>query len=606
MRQNYIVSYTREPLEDSIYSEKLAYSMHLAILDETGAHTPLNHNAGILYAKAVQRGEDGVLEAKSLLRPWLFVQADGSFGVLAIRVEPDGLSDRSSDGSVLCFTSRDLIRYEEVGLLSLGCDVAIEEIVCRYEREQGYYRLQWKEKNGTCWQALADSVGNNTNVRERRQIADVWDGFSESRVTELPQEITGAVPCSRIPIADETARKLRIKFLPPINTANLVPEEVRVSSVEELEKIKAVALYSDGTQVEKRVNWNWKGVDFTKSGVYEVSGLVQQNRYEFPVAWYRADPCIGRWNGKYYFIATNDKDDNHSLYIREADSIPELMTAQEVKILDTETYPHLGNLLWAPEFHIIRGRLYIFHAGTPKEFEKEQCHVMALREGGNPMRARDWEMPVRVIRKDGSMLYGEQGITLDMTEFEVNGHVYAVWSQRQFVPVDQGAWLYIAELDPQKPWQLQSDPVLLSMPEYGWANNHTFVDEGPFAIIREGKIFLTFSSAAVDSTYVVGLLSADLDADLLEPDSWTKENYPLMSSRSREGEFGTGHNSYIEDEDGLLWNAYHARPGVEGPRSAGLRRVHFGSDGYPVLDLTEERDLVPELAWVQTKVIVEK
>ena len=267
-------------------------------------------------------------------------------------------------------------------------------------------------------------------------------------------------------------------------------------------------------------------------------------------------------------------------------------------------YPHLGNLLWAPEFHIIKDRLYIFHAGTPQEFEKEQCHVMALKENGNPMKASDWEMPVRVVKKDGSPLYDERGITLDMTEWELGGKYYVAWSQRQFHPVDQGAWLYIAQIDPDQPWKLTTDPVLLSMPEYGWANNHTFVDEGPFALMGEDRIFLTFSSAAVDSTYVVGLLSADLDADLLDPSSWTKENYPLMSSRSKEGEYGTGHNSYITDEDGLVWNAYHARPGVDGPRSSGIRRVHFGPEGYPVLDLTEELDLAPELAWVSAKVTV--
>ena len=44
-----------------------------------------------------------------------------------------------------------------------------------------------------------------------------------------------------------------------------------------------------------------------------------------------------------------DYDNNHSLLIREADTIPGLVTAQEVCILDTTMYPHLGNLLWAPE-----------------------------------------------------------------------------------------------------------------------------------------------------------------------------------------------------------------------------------------------------------------
>ena len=203
------------------------------------------------------------------------------------------------------------------------------------------------------------------------------------------------------------------------------------------------------------------------------------------------------------------------------------------------------------------------------------------------------------IKKTGKMFY-QYGLYKPL----VNKKLGSPATVRQFFPVDQGAWLYIAEIDPDQPWKLISDPVLLSMPEYGWANNHTFVDEGPFALLGKEKIFLTFSSAAVDSTYVVGLLSADLSADLLDPASWTKENYPLMSSRSREGEFGTGHNSYITDEDGLVWNAYHARPGIDGPRSAGLRRVHFGPDGYPVLDLTEELDLSPELVWVSARVIV--
>ena len=229
---------------------------------------------------------------------------------------------------------------------------------------------------------------------------------------------------------------------------------------------------------------------------------------------------------------------------------------------------------------------------------------MALKETGNLMKASDWEAPVPVLRRDGSYLYGEEGITLDMTVFEAGGRHYACWSQRQFKPVDQGAWLYIALIDPKEPWKLTTDPVLLSMPEYGWANNHTFVDEGPFALKTKDKLYLTFSSAAVDSTYVVGLMSADPDADLLNPDNWLKENYPLLSSRSVEGEFGTGHNAYVTDDDGLVWNTYHARPGVDGPRSTGIRRVHFNAEGFPVLDLTEEKDLKPELAQVKTLVVV--
>lgn len=604
-KNNYeLLCYTRQPGEDSIYSEKLAYSMHLALRREGEGFVPLNHNAGILYAKATQR-EDGTLHAKSLKNPWLFQMENGAFGILAIRTEADGSEDEESRGKLLLFTSKDLVRYHEEELLDLNTGVHVEDAVCRYDADKGCYCLKWKDAQGGCFAYnLPELSGEAVKAAQPERLEA---GVVLAKMAVLPdsQEAPeGARLRNIISIGEETAERLRCKFLVPVNVANEVPERICAASPEDVKKVRANAKYSDGTCVEKRVDWYTGEVDFGRPGTYRVTGRVHQNHYEFPVAWHRADPCIGKWKGKYYFIATNDYDSNHSLYIREADTIPELVTAQEICILNTSMYPHLGNLLWAPEFHIIRDRLYIFHAGTPQEFEKEQCHVMALKENGNPMKASDWEMPVRVVKKDGSYLYGEQGITLDMTEFEVSGRVYAAWSQRQFHPVDQGAWLYIAELDPEEPWKLISDPVLLSMPEYGWANNHTFVDEGPFALITDKKIFLTFSSAAVDSTYVVGLLSADPDADLLNPESWVKENYPLMSSRSKEGEYGTGHNSYVTDEDGLVWNAYHGKPGVDGPRSSGLRRVHFGADGYPILEMTEEKDLAPELTEVSMEVVV--
>ena len=71
---------------------------------------------------------------------------------------------------------------------------------------------------------------------------------------------------------------------------------------------------------------------------------------------------------------------------------------------------------------------------------------------------------------------------------------------------------------------LKSEPKVLSKPEPGWANNHTFVDEGPFALPAENKLFLTFSAAAVDTSYVVGLLQT-------RESSWAPFGTPTLSSR---------------------------------------------------------------------------
>ena len=268
-------------------------------------------------------------------------------------------------------------------------------------------------------------------------------------------------------------------------------------------------------------------------------------------------------------------------------------------------YEGIKGLLWAPEFHVIGDRLYIFFACTPGEFFCEESHVMYLKKNGNPLNKKDWTKPKRVVRKDGSdICEAGKEITLDMTCFEWEGVYYAVWSERKFLPKDLGAWLYIAELNPLKPWMLNSDPVVLSKPEPGWANNHTFVDEGPFALPAENKLFLTFSAAAVDTSYVVGLLQIEKGKDLLVKSNWRKTEYPILTSRSVPGEYGTGHNAYMTDTDGTIWNTYHARPGTEAPRSSGIRRVHFDMDGEPVLDMTEDLDVNPIFGIVKTRLVV--
>ena len=113
-------------------------------------------------------------------------------------------------------------------------------------------------------------------------------------------------------------------------------------------------------RIKKRVDWDICGIDFAKPGEYDIKGNIHKDHFEFPVAFNRADPCIAFWNGKYYFIATNDADSNHSLYVREADTIPELVGAEEKLILDSDMYDYAKGLLWAPEFHEVEGKLYIF------------------------------------------------------------------------------------------------------------------------------------------------------------------------------------------------------------------------------------------------------
>ncbi len=611
-----LYGYTRAPIDNVHYDPRLAYSLHLAMDGEKGAVQSLNHNSGVLFALATEN-EDGSLNPMSLKHPRLFAVNEDTFGVLAIRTGSEGDPDESSKGCLLYWTTKDFLYYKEVGLVKLDEEYIAEFAVAG---EGSEVVLQWKNEAGECRQA-AVSVGDlkaGEKLAAGKIIAEiagtVIDGgsYAETACKEAQKladkellDMEGAHLETAVVIPDCLAEYLQKKLMPPVHCGNTVPESVTVSNAEELAAVKVQSLYTDGQAVEKRVDWDITGVDFTKPGEYMAKGRIHQEHFGFPVAFNRADPCICYWEGVYYFIATNDADNNHTLYVRESDTMEGLVTAEEHLILDSSTYEGIGGLLWAPEFHEINGRLYIFHAATPGEFFCEESHIMELREGGRPSCREDWSAPKRVVKADGSDIC-EMGkeITLDMTCYEWEGSFYVIWSQRQFLPKDLGAWLYIAKLNPEKPWMLLSEPVVLSKPDYGWGNNHTFVEEGPFALFGKDKLFITFSAAAVDSSYVVSYLEIPAGKDLLVRENWKKNNYPILTSRSVKGEFGTGHNAYVTDEFGTIWNTYHARPGEEGVRSSGVRRVFFDVDGCPILDVTEDMDVAAAYANVEIKVIV--
>lgn len=544
--------YTRNAIKE-LYDIRLANSLHLALFDGE-KYIILNHNSGVLYGKASENG-DGSLNPKCITEPILINHGD-FYLVACILCNGEGEKLKTEDNQYECllYKTADFLDYDNPEGLSY-------DNYLKYKKEAVFPK----------------------------------------EIPEADIHTAGNI----IEVSDFVSKRLLKKLMTPKNIDVKVSSDIVVSSPEDLIKIKAEAIYSDGSSHKKSVRWDSSNINFSVPGTYEIYGKIIQPHFDFPVAVNRADPCVTKYKDKYYFIATNDADNNHTLYIRCADTLENLKDAEEVLILDSKTYDGIGGLLWAPEFHEINGKLYIFHACTSGEFFYEESYVMELRENGNPLNASDWSKPKRVVKADGSNICEEgKEITLDMTTFQWDGSLYAVWSQRQFLPKDLGAWLYIARLNPEEPWKLLSEPVVLSKPEYGWANNHTFVDEGPYALIRTDTLYLTFSSAAVDVSYVVGLLQIQKGKDLLNPKNWKKKGYPILTARCVENEWGTGHNAYVIDDNGDVWNTYHARPGVNAPRCSGIRRVHFDCDGEPVLDLTEENDLLPEFKIVKTNVVV--
>ena len=392
-----------------------------------------------------------------------------------------------------------------------------------------------------------------------------------------------------------------------VHTGTAVPEEIRAKSGQDLDGIRALVRYSDGSVREKKVRWNLESVCFSRPGVYPVQGTVVQQRFRFPLAEGYGDPVIFPWEGRWYYISTNDNKDDIGLYVRESDRIEGLFAEGITEHLILPFSPERGfeQTFWAPEFHVICGELYILFAVSGHAWGP-QCHMMKKKKAGRITDPDGWENPVRVVKKDGSPL-AEDAITLDMTFIPARSGSYVVWSYRERIgtPLDSGSMLYIASVDERIPWRLTSDPVLLTRPLLGWENvEGTINNEGPYAFQRDGRVYLTYSGGSANRyTYALGLLTADTDADLLSLRSWTKSTVPVLTFRSVAGEYGPGHNSFFVNKDGELMIAYHAETGLkETLRCDGIRRVHFRADGTPYFGMSPSEDL-PDTA-VASKVIV--
>ena len=308
-------------------------------------------------------------------------------------------------------------------------------------------------------------------------------------------------------------------------------------------------------------------------------------KYQFPLAKGYGDPVIFPWEGKWYYVSTNDNLDDIGIYVREADTVPELFAAgiTEHLILPYDESRELIQTFWAPEFHVIGGDLYLLFAVSGRQWGP-QCHLMKLKDGASIIDPNGWEDPIKVVRKDGSPL-ATGAITLDMTYLKAGRGSYVVWSYREHIgtPLDTGSMLYLASIDEKEPWRLTSEPVLLTRPLLGWENvEGTINNEGPNEFVKDGRIYLTYSGGAANGyTYAVGLLTADFNADLLDSNAWSKSISPILSFYSVE-EFGPGHNSFYTDENGNLMIAYHGEMGLkEHLRCDMIRRVCFKEDGTP-------------------------
>ncbi|HOC43561.1 MAG TPA: glycoside hydrolase family 43 protein [Thermoanaerobaculales bacterium] len=271
-----------------------------------------------------------------------------------------------------------------------------------------------------------------------------------------------------------------------------------------------------------------------------------------PLIEQRADPHIFKHaDGFYYFAASVPEYDR--IELRRAPTLEGLANAAAVVVWRKPERGALSELIWAPEIHHHRGAWYVYFAAAPSREIKDdlfQHRMYAISTNAeNPLEGA-WRPPRQIET-------GMDSFSLDATTFAHRGVLYYVWAQKES-GIRGNSNLYIAPM--ATPDRIAAAPVRLSAPELDWETRGFWVNEGPAVLIRNGRVFVSYSASATDENYCLGLLHADEDADLLNPDSWQKSPEPVFTTCYEHGVFGPGHNSFTVSEDGReVILVYHAR-----------------------------------------------
>ncbi len=308
-----------------------------------------------------------------------------------------------------------------------------------------------------------------------------------------------------------------------------------------------------------------------------------------PLILQRADPCIRRHtDGWYYFTASVPAYDR--IELRRARTIAELATARTHDVWHKPATGPYSELVWAPEIHHHRGAWYIYFAAAPTREIKDglfQHRMYAITCSSADPFAGEWKFA-------GQIHTGIDSFCLDATTFAHRGKLYYVWAQKE-PGITGNSNLYIAEM--LTPVTLATKPARLSVPEYDWEIKGFWVNEGPSVLIRNGRVFISYSASATDENYCMGLLHAAENADLLNPCAWTKSPAPVFQTDYAKKIYGPGHNSFTVAEDGatdLL--VYHARtyteivgdPLWDSNRHTYVKALKWDASGMPVFGKPSE------------------
>jgi GH43 family beta-xylosidase len=277
-----------------------------------------------------------------------------------------------------------------------------------------------------------------------------------------------------------------------------------------------------------------------------------------------ADPWMVFHEGHYYLATTQVE----SIRIWKAPTLAALKGAQSVTVWK-DANPTRSRGIWAPEFHFISNRWYLYYTATSGDHSDDNHRMHVLESAGaDPLGPYTYKARLFNPTNDG--------YAIDGTVFQkrTDGSWYFLWAARP------GHVLYIARM--ANPWTLRGNGVHIPASGFGCEE----VREGPVVLQRGGKLFLVYSACDTQKPdYKLGMLIADETADVMDPRSWKQHPRPVFERADPDGVFSPGHNGFFKSSDGAEdWIVYHAKTTAAhtyAGRTTRAQKFTWNADGTP-------------------------
>ncbi|ASO21182.1 GH43 family beta-xylosidase [Actinoalloteichus hoggarensis] len=285
-----------------------------------------------------------------------------------------------------------------------------------------------------------------------------------------------------------------------------------------------------------------------------------------PIKHNGPDPWLQYHDGFYYLATTTW---NSTITMRRSRTLAGLASAADQVVFDLSGRPNGCCNMWAPEFHLIDGRWYLYYvAGQDVEdFNPTQRLHVLESAGTDPMGPYSfkadlgdtWELDPSILRHDGRLYL--LGSAMDGTQS-----------------------LTITPLS--NPWTISGARRTISQPTLPWERQTHPVNEGAEPLYQDGRTMIVYSASACwGPDYKLGLLTLT-GSDPLDRSHWTKSPNPVFQRHDGNGVFAPGHNGFFTSPDGTeSWIVYHANDSASGGcdmnRSTRAQRFTWNADGTP-------------------------